>query len=92
MVARLFQGVTILHPHLGWSCFLATINYDGFPMVLTPLDHHHFMFLEGPTIIFNGFSMVFGLATIAFDILMVLDHSSDDVTVSINRNLQCSNF
>ena len=39
--------------------FQATIDYDGFSMVLTPLDHHHWLFLEGPTIGFNGFSMVF---------------------------------
>ena len=39
--------------------FEATIDCDGFSMVLTPLDHHHRMFLEGPTIGFNGFSMVF---------------------------------
>ena len=39
--------------------FQATIDYDGFSMVLPPLDHHHLMFLEGSTIGFNGFSMVF---------------------------------
>ena len=35
--------------------FQATIDYDGFSMFLTPLDHHHWMFLEGPTIGLNGF-------------------------------------
>ena len=39
--------------------FQATIDYDGFSMILTQLDHHHRMFLEGPTIGFNGVSMVF---------------------------------
>ena len=47
---------------MDWVMFFfvqATIDYDGFSMVLTLLDHHHWMFLEGPTIGFNGFSMVF---------------------------------
>ena len=44
---------------MAYVFFQATIDYDGFSMVLTPLDHHHWMFLEGPTIGFNGFSMVF---------------------------------
>ena len=39
--------------------FKATIDFNGFSMVLTPLDHHHCMFLESPTIGFDGFSMVF---------------------------------
>ena len=39
--------------------FQATIDCDGFSMVLTPLGNHHWMFLEGPTIGFNGFSIVF---------------------------------
>ena len=39
--------------------FQATIDFNGFSMVLIPLDHHHWMFLEGPTIGFDGFSMVF---------------------------------
>ena len=39
--------------------FQAIIEYDGFSMVLTPLDYHHSMFLDVPTIGFNGFSMVF---------------------------------
>ena len=40
----------------------ATIDFDGFSMVLTPLDHHHWMFFESPTIGFNGFSMVFEIS------------------------------
>ena len=39
--------------------FQATIDFNGFSMVLTTLDHHHWMFFEGPTIWINGFSMVF---------------------------------
>ena len=39
--------------------FQATIDFNGFSMVLTKLDHHHWMFFEGPTIGVNGFSMVF---------------------------------
>ena len=39
--------------------FQATIEFNGFSMVLTTLDHHHWMFFEGPTIGINGFSMVF---------------------------------
>ena len=39
--------------------FQATIDFNGFSMVLTTLDHHHWMFFEGPTIGINGFSMVF---------------------------------
>ena len=39
--------------------FQATIDFNGFSMVLTTLDHHHWMFFEGPTIGVNGFSMVF---------------------------------
>ena len=39
--------------------FQATIDFNGFSMVLTMLDHHHGMFFEGPTIGVNGFSMVF---------------------------------
>ena len=39
--------------------FQATIEVKSFSMVLTTLDHHHWMFFEGPTIGFNGFSMVF---------------------------------
>ena len=35
--------------------FQATIHFNGFSMVLIPLDHHHWMFLEGPTIGFDGF-------------------------------------
>ena len=36
--------------------FQATIDFNGFSMVLTTLDHHHWMFFEGPTIGINGFS------------------------------------
>ena len=39
--------------------FQTTIDFNGFSMVLTMLDHHHRMFFEGPTIGVNGFSMVF---------------------------------
>ena len=39
--------------------FQATIDFNGFSMVLTMLDHHHCMFFEDPTIGVNGFSMVF---------------------------------
>ena len=39
--------------------FQATIDFNGFSMVLTKLDHHHRMFFEGPTIAVNGLSMVF---------------------------------
>ena len=35
------------------------VRQSVFSMVLTALDHHHWMFFEGPTIGFNGFSMVF---------------------------------
>ena len=39
--------------------FQATIDFNGFSMVLTMLDHHHWMFFEGQTIGINGFSMIF---------------------------------
>ena len=39
--------------------FQGTIAIDGFPMVLPPLDHHHWMFFYRSTIEINGFSMVF---------------------------------
>ena len=39
--------------------FQATIDFNGFSMVLKMLHHHHWMFSEGPTIAVNGFSMVF---------------------------------
>lgn len=77
--SKVVPGCHVLHPCLWWSCSLATINCNRFPMVLTPLDHHHLMLWKGPTIGFNDFSMV-------------LDHSTDGAMVSINRNLQCSNF
>ena len=51
---------------VNFSCE-ATINYNGFSMVLTPLDHHHWMFLEGPTIGFNGFSMVLAILRALFN-------------------------
>ena len=44
-----------------WLMFIFSGHHRlrWFSMVLTPLDHHHWMFLEGPTIGFNGFSVVF---------------------------------
>ena len=44
---------------MGNVFFQATIELNGFSMVLTTLDHHHWMFFEGPTIGVNGFSMIF---------------------------------
>ena len=61
--------------------FQATIDYDGFSMVLTPLDHHHWMFLEGPTIGFDGFSMV-------FEILGAM--VNDGLEVNNGLRLQCA--
>ena len=39
--------------------FQATIDFNGFSIVLTTLDHHHRMFFECPTIGINGLSVVF---------------------------------
>ena len=39
--------------------FQATIDFNGFSMVLRTLDHHHWMFFGGLTIAINGFSMFF---------------------------------
>ena len=39
--------------------FQATIDFNGFSIVLTMLDHHHRMFFECPTIGINGLSVVF---------------------------------
>ena len=39
--------------------FKTTIDFNGFSMALKILNHHHWMFFEGPTIGVNGFSMVF---------------------------------
>ena len=38
--------------------FWGTIAFNGFSMVLLPLDHHHQMFFPWSTIDFDGFSMV----------------------------------
>ena len=39
--------------------FQGTIVIDGFSMVLSSLDHHHWMFFYRSTIEIDGFSMVF---------------------------------
>ena len=39
--------------------FQGTIAIDGFSMVLSSLDHHHWMFFCRSTIEIDGFSMVF---------------------------------
>jgi len=63
--------------------FQATIELNGFSMVLTTLDHHHWMFFKGPTIGFNGFSMVFkilrAMVNDGFDV-------NDGLDVPLNLN------
>ena len=67
--------------------FQATIDYDGFSMVLTPLDHHHWMFLEGPTIGFNGFSMVFEILR-AMPTMVCMYHCTRKCVKSICSKMQ----
>ena len=43
--------------------FQATICSNVFSMVLPRLNHHDWMFFEGPTIGFSEFSMVFDILT-----------------------------
>jgi len=63
--------------------FQATIEVNGFSMVLTTLDHHHWMFFKGQTIGFNGFSMVFkilrAMVNDGFDV-------NDGLDVPLNLN------